>query len=107
MASAAQVALERFEQHYGNIDDYLAARLGYGSRSELYQYLSAEQIDAAALAISHIEQGAGFITGDQTGIGKGRICASIIRYAQQQGKIAVFVTKDKPALCRYDAGYDG
>ncbi|NEZ55407.1 strawberry notch C-terminal domain-containing protein [Adonisia turfae] len=96
MASAAQVALERFEKHYGNIDDYLAARLGYGSRLELYQYLSAEQIDAAALAISHIEQGAGFITGDQTGIGKGRICASIIRYAQQQGKIAVFVTKDKP-----------
>ncbi|NEQ55254.1 MAG: hypothetical protein F6K11_34890 [Leptolyngbya sp. SIO3F4] len=35
MASAAQVALERFEHRYGNIDDYLAARLGYGSRSEL------------------------------------------------------------------------
>jgi hypothetical protein len=48
------------------------------------------------LAISNIERGAGFITGDQTGIGKGRICASIMRYAQQQGKIALFITKDKP-----------
>ena len=96
MASAAQQALERFEQQHGDIDTYLATRLGYGSVSELHTYFSAEQVDASALAISNIEQGAGFITGDQTGIGKGRICASIMRYAQQQGKIALFITKDKP-----------
>ena len=96
MASAAQQALERFEQQHGNIDEYLAIRLGYGSVAELHQYFSAEQVDASALAISNIERGAGFITGDQTGIGKGRICASIMRYAQQQGKIALFITKDKP-----------
>ncbi|WP_052050817.1 strawberry notch C-terminal domain-containing protein [Leptolyngbya sp. KIOST-1] len=96
MASAAQQALERFEQQHGNIDEYLATRLGYGSVSELHGYFSAEQVDASALAISNIERGAGFITGDQTGIGKGRICASIMRYAQQQGKIALFITKDKP-----------
>ncbi|PSN78340.1 hypothetical protein C8B47_17445, partial [filamentous cyanobacterium CCP4] len=96
MASAAQQALERFEQHHGDIDTYLATRLGYGSVAELHQYFSAEQVDASALAISNIERGAGFITGDQTGIGKGRICASIMRYAQQQGKIALFITKDKP-----------
>jgi hypothetical protein len=96
MASAAQQALDRFEQHHGDIDEYLATRLGYGSVSELHGYFSAEQVDASALAISNIEQGAGFITGDQTGIGKGRICASIMRYAQQQGKIALFITKDKP-----------
>jgi len=96
MASAAQQALERFEQQHGDIDAYLATRLGYGSVSELHQYFSAEQVDASALAISNIERGAGFITGDQTGIGKGRICASIMRYAQQQGKIALFITKDKP-----------
>ncbi|MBD2230823.1 strawberry notch C-terminal domain-containing protein [Phormidium tenue FACHB-1052] len=96
MASAAQQALERFEQQHGDIDEYLSTRLGYGSVSELHQYFSAEQVDASALAISNIERGAGFITGDQTGIGKGRICASIMRYAQQQGKIALFITKDKP-----------
>ncbi|MEL6816398.1 MAG: strawberry notch C-terminal domain-containing protein, partial [Cyanobacteria bacterium J06598_3] len=96
MANAAQMALERFEQAHGNIDEYLTNRLGYASISELHQYFSAEQVDAAALAISNIERGSGFITGDQTGIGKGRICASIIRYARQTGKIAIFVTKDKP-----------
>ncbi|MEM6517723.1 MAG: strawberry notch C-terminal domain-containing protein [Cyanobacteria bacterium P01_C01_bin.70] len=96
MASAAQQALERFEQRHGNIDEYLATRLGYGSVAELHQYFSAEQVDAAALAIGNLEQGAGFITGDQTGIGKGRICASIMRYAQHQGKIAISITKDKP-----------
>ena len=96
MANAAQMALERFERAHGDIDEYLRSRLGYASVSELHRYFSAEQIDASALAISNIERGSGFITGDQTGIGKGRICASIIRYAQQTGKIAIFVTKDKP-----------
>jgi hypothetical protein len=33
MASAAQQALERFEQQHGDIDEYLAIRLGYGSMS--------------------------------------------------------------------------
>ncbi len=94
MASAAQVALDRFEQQHGDIDDYLATRLGYASTAELHQYLCAEQVDAVALAISNLERGAGFITGDQTGIGKGRICASIMRYAQQHGKVAIFVTKE-------------
>ncbi|WP_141242182.1 strawberry notch C-terminal domain-containing protein [Leptolyngbya sp. BC1307] len=96
MANAAQLALERFEGQHGNIDEYLRSRLGYSSTTELHRYFSAEQVDASALAISNIERGSGFITGDQTGIGKGRICASIIRYARQTGKIAIFVTKDKP-----------
>jgi hypothetical protein len=96
MASAAQQALERFEQQHGDIDEYLATRLGYGSTQNSTSYFSAEQVDASALAIATWSGGQGFITGDQTGIGKGRICASIMRYAQQQGKHAIFVTKDKP-----------
>ena len=96
MANAAQLALERFERQHGNIDEYLRAKLGYASTSDLHRYFSAEQVDASALAISNIERGSGFITGDQTGIGKGRICASIIRYAQQTDQIAIFITKDKP-----------
>ncbi|WP_155523798.1 strawberry notch C-terminal domain-containing protein [Nodosilinea nodulosa] len=95
MVSAAQAALDNFEQRHGDIDEYLATRLGYASIQELHQYFSAEQVDTSALAIDNLERGQGFITGDQTGIGKGRICASIMRYAQQQGKHAIFVTKDK------------
>jgi predicted RNA methylase len=93
MASAAQSALDKFEQTHGNIDEYLTAKLGYASVNELHQYLCAEQVDAAALAISNLERGLGFITGDQTGVGKGRVCASILRYARQQGKVAIFVTQ--------------
>ncbi len=95
MASAAQGALDKFGQQHGDIDDYLATRLGYASVTELHKYFSAEQVDAAALAISNIEQGQGFILGDQTGVGKGRVCASIMRYAQQQGKAAIFITQKK------------
>ena len=36
------------EQQHGDIDAYLATRLGYGSVSELHQYFSAEQVDASA-----------------------------------------------------------
>jgi hypothetical protein len=93
MASAAQQALERFEQQHGNIDEYLATRLGYGSVEELHQYFSAEQVDASALAISNIERGAGFITGDQTGIGKGRFGAANQIDTRRQGYIPIFVTR--------------
>jgi hypothetical protein len=58
---------------------------------------SAEQVDAAALAIDNIENGKGFIIGDQTGVGKGRINAAMIRYAIRSGKLPVFVTV-KPGL---------
>ncbi|MBE9109811.1 strawberry notch C-terminal domain-containing protein [Nodosilinea sp. LEGE 07298] len=95
MVSSAQAALDQFEQRHGDIDEFLTTRLGYTNAEEMHQYLSAEQVDASALAISNIEKGAGFIVGDQTGIGKGRICASLMRYAHQQGKDVIFVTESK------------
>ncbi len=93
MAAPAQAALEQFEQRHGNIDDFLVGKLGYESREDMYQYFSGEQVDGAALAIDSIESGNAFINGYQTGIGKGRICAAIMRYAQQEGKEAIFVTQ--------------
>jgi hypothetical protein len=53
----------------------------------------AEQVDALALAIDNIEKGAGFIIGDQTGIGKGRVNAGVIRYAMNNGLVPIFVTE--------------
>jgi hypothetical protein len=97
MAAPAQAALDRFEQQHGNIDDYLVNRLGYRDRQTLYHHFSAEQVDGAALAIASIEAGKAFINGYQTGIGKGRICAAIMRYAKQEGKAAIFVTQN-PSL---------
>lgn len=54
--------------------------------AELAGRFAGEQVDAIALAIDNMSRGAGFITGDQTGIGKGRVNAAIIRWAKRNGK---------------------
>ena len=48
--------------------------------------IGAEQIEGVALAIDAIERGTGgFVIGHQTGVGKGRMLAAIMRYAKKQG----------------------
>lgn len=92
MATSIRKSMAELEKAHGNIDDYVAGELGYPA-SELGQYFAAEQIDAIGLAIHNLSQGAGFIIGDQTGVGKGRVNAAIIRWAKRQGLIPVFVTR--------------
>lgn len=78
----------------GDIDNFVRHRLKYRTKSELCKVLSAEQIDAVAMAIYNIEaRGQGMIIGDQTGIGKGRVAAAMIRYAVVQGHKPVFLTE--------------
>ena len=96
MATAARQALADLEKRHGGIDQYVADQLGYPA-AELGNYFAAEQVDALGMAISNIADGSGFIIGDQTGIGKGRVNAGIIRWAKRQGYIPVFVTM-KPDL---------
>ena len=86
MANSAQVALTRFEQQHGNIDEFVRTSLGYSSIGELHQRLYAEQIDTIGLAISNLNRGNGFVIGDQTGIGKGCQCAALMAYSTRQGK---------------------
>jgi hypothetical protein len=95
MSSEIQQALERIKEEVGgDVDNFVRHRLGYETKLELCKALSAEQIDAVAMAIFNIEAfGEGMIIGDQTGIGKGRIAASIVRYAVHQGKRPVFLTE--------------
>ncbi|MEM6255074.1 MAG: strawberry notch C-terminal domain-containing protein [Cyanobacteria bacterium P01_D01_bin.156] len=93
MANSAQVALMRFEQQHGNIDEFVRTSLGYSSIGELHQRLYAEQIDTIGLAISNLNRGNGFVIGDQTGIGKGCQCAAIMAYSTRQGKPVVFFTQ--------------
>lgn len=57
-------------------------------------YFSAEQVDALALAIDNVSKGKGFIIGDQTGVGKGRFVAAMLRYAMLKSKTPIFMTKD-------------
>jgi len=82
----------------GNVDEFVRQRLGYSSKLELCKALSAEQTDAVAMAIYNIEaREQGMIIGDQTGIGKGRVAAAMIRYAVLQGHKPIFIT-EKPSL---------
>lgn len=92
-------ALKRMQDAVGgDVTEFVRLKLGYKSRLELCKALAAEQIDAVATAIYNIEQkGQGIIIGDQTGIGKGRQAAAIIRYAIHQGLTPVFLT-EKPNL---------
>lgn len=92
-----QKALDEIEAEHGNIDDWVMKELGYKDRTSLYKAFAAEQIDALAMSIQNITNNAGMIVGDQTGVGKGRVVAGIIRWANRRGKIPVFVT-DKPNL---------
>ncbi|WP_165177824.1 strawberry notch C-terminal domain-containing protein, partial [Desulfovibrio sp. ZJ369] len=91
MVTAVDNAMKALEKEHGNIDSYVATELGY-TPEELGSYFAAEQVDALGLAIHNLANGAGFIIGDQTGIGKGRVNAGIIRWAKQHGKTPVFIT---------------
>ncbi len=78
----------------GSINNYVRTHLGYASDEEMASSLSAEQVDAVAMAIYNIEEKhQGIIIGDQTGIGKGRVAAAVIRYACKQGLKPIFITE--------------
>jgi hypothetical protein len=96
MRTAIADALTDMSARAGSIDEYVARELGY-EPAELGRYFSAEQVDALALALDQMSRGSGFIIGDQTGVGKGRFVAGIIRYALKNGRIPIFVT-EKPNL---------
>lgn len=96
MADSIQKSLEKIQQAKGDIDEFVAKSLNMPVKTVRSNF-SAEQIDALALAIDNAQKGSGFIIGDQTGIGKGRVVAAMIRYALVSGKTPVFVT-EKPNL---------
>lgn len=93
--AAVTNALENIRETYGDIDAFVAKELGFTPQE--MDALSAEQVDAVALAIARHKEGGAFIIGDQTGVGKGRSAAAMLVYAKQQGLIPVFVT-EKPSL---------
>lgn len=94
MADETHAVLKRVESEVGgDIDDFVRHRLNYPTKEALYASLSAEQVDAVALAIYNIEGlGQSLIVGDMTGVGKGRIAAALIRYGVLQKKRPVFLT---------------
>jgi hypothetical protein len=96
MAQAIQDSIDRIESQVGNVDEFVAEALEMDPET-LRENFSAEQIDALVLAIRNAQEGKGFIIGDQTGVGKGRVVAAMIKYALINDKIPIFVT-EKPNL---------
>lgn len=95
MGYESHYAVHRIKEEVGgDLDEYVRAKLQFKSKIELCKALAAEQIDAVALAIYNIEErGQAMIIGDQTGIGKGRVAASVIRYGVFQGLQPIFLTE--------------
>jgi hypothetical protein len=97
MAQPTQDALNRLEDAVGDIDEFARKELGYESTEALHNALMGLQVDSVATAIYQIKQGKAVVIADQTGIGKGRQAASIIRWAARNGMTPVFVSV-KPSL---------
>jgi hypothetical protein len=94
MASAVQGALDDLEGRVGNLDEFVTQKLNYSSVEAMHGVLAAEQVDGVALGIDSIERGDGALVGDQTGVGKGRQMAAMIRYAKETDRTPIFVTRD-------------
>lgn len=93
MATDAENILTKIDNEYGGIDNFVQQRLDYKTKEELFTALSGEQVDAVAMAIVQIENGQAMIIGDQTGVGKGRTAAAILRYSILNGYKPVFLTQ--------------
>lgn len=102
-AEQADVVKKALEE-LGDVDEFLVKELGYSSVEDLHHGsqspekhggLAAEQVDSVAMAIHQMNQGNAFIIGDQTGIGKGRQAAALIRYGVKKGGCPVFISVKK------------
>lgn len=94
MAFSVVKTLNQLADEVGNVDQYVVDKVGFESIDALYEALAGEQVDAVALSIYQAERGKAVIVGDQTGIGKGRVAATMIRYAKKRGLVPMFWTED-------------
>lgn len=93
MADAMDRALTRIEKTSGQpVDEHVRHALGYETTEDLHKALAAEQVDSVALAIDRMRDGHSCIIGDQTGVGKGRQMAALIRFARNEGRKPIFLT---------------
>jgi len=93
MVEAMDRVLSQIEEKHGNIDEFIRSELGYSTIEEAHNALAAEQMDSVAMAIYQMKQGQALIIGDQTGVGKGRQMAALIRWAVNQGEKPIFITQ--------------
>ena len=74
------------------IDEYVCSKLGW-TMEELEARLSSEQADAVAIGIQSIDDGMAMVEADATGLGKGRVAATLAVYGKKKGMPVVFMTE--------------
>jgi hypothetical protein len=90
-------AMDAISKDVGDLDEFVANELGYPSLDEMHAAFMGIQADAIAAAIHQLKRGKALIIADQTGVGKGRVAAAMIRWAELHGHLPIFVT-EKPTL---------
>jgi hypothetical protein len=114
LAAGHRNAIIQLEAETGmKVDDYAAKEMNLPvgdaanpKKGTLYGSFSAAQIEAIALFFhAATSRQSGIINSDQTGVGKGRTIAAVIKWAISKGKIPIFVTA-KPSLYSDMAGRD-
>ena len=93
MLFEVQKALNDLTKEKGDIDVYVRNELKYVSTATLWKALAAEQVDGIGLYLRQFGRDQGIIIADQTGIGKGRQAAAVIRHALVNDCIPIFFTK--------------
>ena len=85
-------ALARVVRETGmGVDEYVATNLGW-DMDQLAERLSAEQVDATALAMWNHAKGEAMLEGDRTGVGKGRVLAAMALHLKRLGQPCMFFT---------------
>lgn len=96
MVGAMQRAMESLSEQIGDLDQFVTDELGYSSIEEMQKAFMGLQVDTVAAALHGIiTRGTGIIIADQTGVGKGRQAAAIIRWAELHGHIPIFMSAKK------------
>jgi hypothetical protein len=86
-------AMEVVHEEVGDLDQFVTDQLGYSSVEEMHEAFMGIQTDAIAAAIYQMQRSKALIVADQTGVGKGRVAAAMIRWADLHGHLPIFVTE--------------
>ncbi len=97
LEGATREAIARVVGRHGEVDAFVADEYGY-TLQELGEIFSPEQVDAMALAVDAEERGRGFLVADETGVGKGRLLAAIMRRNVIKGRNVTFLTEKQTNL---------
>lgn len=87
---------DRLEQQlpFAKSINRLAENMGFGNYTDFSKRLTAEQADSVLLATMALSAGQTFTVADQTGIGKGRILAGIVRFALTERRKVIFISEN-------------